>query len=308
MRIVLRIGFGLLIMTTMLALAAGLVGRLLPPSDTLLLKLPGKFSPGIYLLDVGHRLLYPVDDRETVAYALDPADHDWAAYADNPGGNWDVYRLNLFTGESHRLTDSPGYDGQAAWSADGQWLALLSDRGGRTNIFGIAVNGGLAKELSRGLDLKSDLAWSPDGKRIIFGTRDSNGTVNLYVTGTACLTENRRCPDNVRQLTSSGRGDYLPAWSPDGHWIAFLSDRGGHTDVYIVDTTCLDTTAGCIQQNARQLTHGVRATQALSWSRDGQTLRFVAEFTNHPVLYSIPFDCDLHPGGCVLQTLFTTTG
>jgi Tol biopolymer transport system component len=85
--------------------------------------------------------------------------------------------------------------------------------------------------------------------------------------------------------------------------LAFLSDRGGHTDVYILDTACLDTVAGCIQHNARQLTHGVRATRALSWSRDGHNLRFIAEYTNHPVLYSIPLGCDLLPEGCVLQTL-----
>ena len=301
--IITRISLTLVVLATSLALAAGVVGRLLPRGESLLLTLPGKFSLGVYLLDVDHRLLSLVDNRDTVQYALNPADSDWAAYSDNPGGNWDVFRANLFTGETHRLTDGPGYDGQAAWSVDGQWLAFMSDRGGGTNIYGVSVSGGIPKQLSRGLELKNDPAWSPDGKRIVFGARDSNGSVNLYVTGAACLAENRDCPQNVMQLTSSARSDYFPTWSPDGRWIAFLSDRGGRTDVYVVDTACLDTAAGCIQQNARQLTHGVRATRALSWSRDGQNLRFIAEYTNHPVLYTISLGCDLLPEGCVLQTL-----
>ena len=34
-------------------------------------------------------------------------------------------------------------------------------------------------------------------------------------------------PAVPRQLTDGGRGDTLPRWSPDGRWLAFLSDRGG---------------------------------------------------------------------------------
>ncbi|MBZ0290463.1 MAG: hypothetical protein K8I30_22750, partial [Anaerolineae bacterium] len=70
-------------------------------------------------------------------------------------------------------------------------------------------------------------------------------------------------------------------------------------------TACLETAEGCIQQNARQLTRGIRATRGLSWSPDGQSLRFIAEITNQPILYSIPFGCDLPPGGCVPQVLLS---
>src|SRR5689334_20158411 len=172
--IVTRLSGGLLILTTLVALLGGVVGRLLPRGESLFLNLPGNaMMSAIYLFDVEHRLPHLIDEGGRDAYVMNPADNDWAAYADNPGGNWDVYRTNLFTGETQRLTDAPGYEGEIAWSADGQWLAFLSDRGGGTNLYGVSVNGGIPNQLSRGLGLKEDPAWSPDGKRLIFNSRDS---------------------------------------------------------------------------------------------------------------------------------------
>jgi Tol biopolymer transport system component len=304
-RITVRIGAGLLTLATVLSLLALVAGHLLPAGEALILTLPGRFSLGVYLLDLQHHLLYPIDEVATGQYVLNPADKDWVAHSANPSGNWDIVLTNLFTGESRRLTGGSGFDGQPSWSADGRWIAFLSDRGGAMNIYGVGVGGGVPKRLSRGVPPKYDPAWSPDGKRLAFGARDSNGSVSLYVTDVVCLAENITCPQNVIQLTSSTRGDYQPTWSPDGRWIAFLSDRGGRTDVYIVDTGCLDTAAGCIQQNARQLTHDIRATRALSWSPDGHSLRFIAEYTNQPVLYRIALGCDLLPEGCVPQVLLS---
>ena len=37
-----------------------------------------------------------------------------------------------------------------------------------------------------------------------------------------------------KQLTHDIRNDWNPVWSPDGKWIAFLSDRGKQTDVWVV--------------------------------------------------------------------------
>ncbi|RME73308.1 MAG: hypothetical protein D6784_12120 [Chloroflexi bacterium] len=35
-------------------------------------------------------------------------------------------------------------------------------------------------------------------------------------------------------LTNRSAADVLPAWSPDGHWIAFVSNQGSKWGVWIV--------------------------------------------------------------------------
>jgi len=37
-----------------------------------------------------------------------------------------------------------------------------------------------------------------------------------------------------RQLTRDVRNDWSPIWSPDGRWVAFQSDRGKQTDLWVV--------------------------------------------------------------------------
>jgi Tol biopolymer transport system component len=39
-----------------------------------------------------------------------------------------------------------------------------------------------------------------------------------------------------RRLTRTPRDDFVPAWSPDGRKIAFLSKRDGNPEIYVMNT------------------------------------------------------------------------
>ena len=71
----------------------------------------------------------------------------------------------------------------------------------------------------------------------------------------------------ARQLTSGAGKDSAPAWSPDGEWLAFLSDRGGDGKrIYLLpraggEAQLLDTGAGAIKEFA--------------WSPDGGRIAFL---------------------------------
>jgi TolB protein len=39
---------------------------------------------------------------------------------------------------------------------------------------------------------------------------------------------------NLIRLTDDAANDSNPAWSPDGAWLAFESDRGGTSDIWIM--------------------------------------------------------------------------
>ncbi|MGA7566676.1 MAG: PDZ domain-containing protein [Terriglobales bacterium] len=68
----------------------------------------------------------------------------------------------------------------------------------------------------------TDFDISPDGKRAVFAARGDVFTVPAK-------------EGSVRNLTHSpGVREQKVAWSPDGKWIAYISDRTGEDEIYIV--------------------------------------------------------------------------
>jgi dipeptidyl aminopeptidase/acylaminoacyl peptidase len=104
---------------------------------------------------------------------------------------------------------------------------------------------------------------SPDGKWIAYtlATPDidaNRNASNLWIVATSGGTP--------VQLTRSGR-DSSPAWSPDGKTLAFLSSRGGDSQVYLL---AID------GGEPRPLTHLSTAADIVKWSPDGKTIAFTS--------------------------------
>jgi TolB protein len=82
---------------------------------------------------------------------------------------------------------------------------------------------------------------------------------------------------------SSDAQNFLPAWSPDGTKLAFMSNRdgSGNTEIYIVnrDGTGL-----------RRLTNHPGADSTPTWSPTGQQLAFTSDRSGNPQIYIINAD------------------
>ena len=68
-----------------------------------------------------------------------------------------------------------------------------------------------------------DFELSPSGKRVLFAARGDIFTVPVEKGPTRNLTQ------------TSDAHDRLPRWSPDGKRIAFVSDKSGEEQIYVVD-------------------------------------------------------------------------
>ena len=75
----------------------------------------------------------------------------------------------------------------------------------------------------------------------------------------------------INLTNSSASREKNAAWSPDGRWIAFLSDRTGEEEIYLVDQKG--------EQEWRQLTSGgFGFRMQLAWSPDSKHIAFSDKF------------------------------
>lgn len=106
-------------------------------------------------------------------------------------------------------------------------------------------------------------AISPDGQRVAYTVRETNWDDNAYETEIWIAAANT--PGSGRQLTNAKKSSSAPAFSPDGHWLAFISDRSDTRQLYRLS---LD------GGEAEPLTTGSEGVTAFAWSPDGTRVAY----------------------------------
>jgi len=69
----------------------------------------------------------------------------------------------------------------------------------------------------------SDPQISPDGRRVAFVMTTASEERDEYISNVWVVAADGGEP---RRFTAGPTRDTLPRWSPDGRWLAFVSDRG----------------------------------------------------------------------------------
>ncbi len=142
--------------------------------------------------------------------------------------NRDVWVWDLNNGTLSRLTFDEGADAVPVWTPDGSRFAFFSDRDGGRDVFWKAADGtGTAERLASvpGRRLVP-WSWSPDGKTLLL-------TELIRITGQdigALLMDEDR---EWRPILNEEFVEATPELSPDGRWMAYLSNESGQMEVYV---------------------------------------------------------------------------
>ena len=116
-------------------------------------------------------------------------------------------------------------EGEIIFSACNYWVNSASASCGiwRTPATATVTNSGF--QFPKNITTQREIPTDLDGKRLLLmGERSQAWEVFLTSTGAGNLTN----------LTNNSANDGLGVFSPDGYWVAFISDRGGAWGVWVV--------------------------------------------------------------------------
>jgi dipeptidyl aminopeptidase/acylaminoacyl peptidase len=252
-------------------------------------------------------------DGAFVAYAVGEPDLE----ADEP--RYDLFRARWDGSDRRRLTRTDDADEWApAFSPDGKWIAFLSDRDGgddddaETQVWLMPADAGEAEALTSFAGGVSDFEWSPDGTRLAVIANDPERAEGeeeppqpepivierhyFKEDFVGLLTDKRQhlyvfdmASRKATQLTSGAHEEHLPAWSPDGKRIAYVTKRGPDPDRHLNwDLYVVEARAGAEE---KQLTYFAGADNDPSlesrpaWSADGKRIAYLQQGEDKWIYY-----------------------
>ncbi len=144
------------------------------------------------------------------------------------------------------------------WTPDGRFILYSRTAGNGSEIVRRPAQGGSVEKLVEWagpyLYVRS---VSADGTRLFF-------EANQPGTGSDIFELRLDRPGEVRTVIATEADEYFPAVSPDGHWLAYVSQESGRGEIYLRSTTD--------DVSRWQVTNGGGAQP--SWSRDGKAIYF----------------------------------
>jgi dipeptidyl aminopeptidase/acylaminoacyl peptidase len=109
---------------------------------------------------------------------------------------------------------------------------------------------------------------SPDGRRVAYVVNRIDREENGYRGAIWVLPLDGS--EEPRQFTSGVRADQSPRWSPDGRWLAFVSNRDGEDEKAHGELYVLPADGG----EPRRLTEGDQGVESIAWSPDSSRIAF----------------------------------
>jgi Tol biopolymer transport system component len=173
-----------------------------------------------------------------------------------------LWILDRATGTATQFTSDPTAEYSPVWSPDGRSIVYSSNRSGSLELYRRDVTGEQGEEtrlVAAGTDPVAQ-SWSPDGRFLAYVVFDPQTHLDVWILPMAGDPTPRpflRSPFSERQ----------PQISPDGRWLAYVSDESGREEVYVQAFPTSGPTSRV----------SVNGGADPRWRRDGKELFFVAE-------------------------------
>jgi hypothetical protein len=187
-------------------------------------------------------------DNQQVAYSV----------VDERTGSADIWVHDLSNDTRSRFAFGPTDDANPVWSPDGKRIVYFSCCEGASTLHIKELNDPGKGQTPLPSGFRSPWDWSTDGKFILYTENSPDTNRDVWVL----LLESEQKP---YPLFNTQFNESFAKFSPDGHWVAYLSSDTGNDELYVVR---FDNP----RERMRVSTAGASQPR---WRRDGKELFYV---------------------------------
>jgi serine/threonine protein kinase/Tol biopolymer transport system component len=192
------------------------------------------------------------------------------AFVSRPGKTLALWQVDLSRGTSTRLELDPSADSDnAVWASDGRSIIFGSLRTGQMmDIYKKQLTGSAdAEVLIKSNEWKRPMSWSRDGRFLLY-IREGSGTKNkLWVLP---LEAGGKPVPFLRTQFEEPDGRF----SPDGRWVAYVTNESGRFDVYVRPFSPDAVGQGISSAGGKWLISGNGGSSPM-WRQDGKELYYI---------------------------------
>ncbi len=231
-----------------------------------------KRSQFIWVDRSGKRLSSASPDNINASFVRLSPDGRWLAAVpfDIERGVPEIWLFDAVSGAGRKAVFGPGIRHIPVWSPDSRRLVYVIDDHFWPRLGLSSIDGTLDQESLPNTGFMSPTDWSPDGRFILYNNSALPEITQGFSSDVFAIDMARN--HKVIPILNTPYHEANAVFSPDGKWLAFLSNESGQAEIYM---QALDRGNDSLRVIGERFLISRQGAQCIRWRRNGRELYYL---------------------------------